>query len=68
MALEKDGNPAGADEFSQEQITWLSNLLSENYGKGKNIYIVEHAPIKGFGAGDRMSRPYYRAHLSEYYV
>ena len=68
MALEKDGNPAGADEFSQEQITWLSNLLSENYGKGKNIYIVEHSPIKGFGAGDRMSRPYYRAHLSESYV
>ncbi|MGN1130987.1 MAG: starch-binding protein, partial [Ruminococcus sp.] len=68
MALETNTNPSASDEFSQAQITWLSNLLKENYGKGKNIYIVEHSPINGFGAGDRMSNPYYKAHLSESFI
>lgn len=68
MALETNKNPSASDEFSQAQITWLSNLLRDNYGKGKNIYIIEHSPINGFGAGDRMSNPYYKAHLSETYI
>lgn len=53
------------DAFSTEQLNWLTNLLEKNYGTGKNIYIVEHSPINGFGAGDRMSSPYYYAHLSQ---
>lgn len=67
MALEYESSPNKCDEFSQGQMTWLSNLLEANYGKGNNIYIIEHSPIEGFGAGDRMSRPYYKAHLSENY-
>ncbi|MGN0489606.1 MAG: starch-binding protein [Ruminococcus sp.] len=68
MALEYDGNPSSCDEFSAEQMSWLSGLLSKYYGTGVNIYIIEHSPIKGFGAGDRMSNPYYKAHLSEQYT
>ncbi len=65
MALEKEYSPAKCDEFSDAQMKWMTNLIENNYGKGKNIYIVEHSPINGFGAGDRMSKPYYKAHLSE---
>ncbi len=68
MALETDTSPSAADEFSQEQMAWLSNLLDTYYGTGVNIYLIEHSPIKGFGAGDRMSNPYYKAHLSESYT
>ena len=53
------------DAFSTEQLNWVTNLLAQNYGTGKNIYIVEHSPINGFGAGDRMSNPYYYAHLNQ---
>lgn len=65
MALENDSNPSSCDEFSAEQIEWLANLLDTYYGTGVNIYLIEHSPIKGFGAGDRMDNPYYKAHLSE---
>lgn len=68
MALEYGSNPNGCEEFSNEQMSWVSNLIAENYGKGINIYIVQHSPIDGFGAGDRMSRPYYKGHLSENYI
>ncbi|MGN0477698.1 MAG: starch-binding protein, partial [Ruminococcus sp.] len=68
MALENDSNPSSCDEFSDEQITWVENLLNTYYGTGVNIYIIEHSPINGFGAGDRMSNPYYKAHLSENFI
>ncbi len=51
--------------FSDEQLAWASELLEENYGTGKNIYLIEHAPIEGFGAGDRMENPYYKALLKQ---
>ena len=68
MALESDSNPGSCDEFSQEQMQWLISLLDTYYGTGINIYIIEHSPIKGFGAGDRMDNPYYKAHLSENFI
>ncbi len=68
MALEYDPNPSKCDEFSSQQMTWVENLLKTYYGTGVNIYIIQHSPIDGFGAGDRMSRPYYKAHLSESYI
>ncbi len=68
MALESDSNPSSCDEFSEEQMQWLTNLLDTYYGTGVNVYIIEHSPIKGFGAGDRMDNPYYKAHLSENYI
>ncbi|MBQ7505407.1 MAG: metallophosphoesterase [Ruminococcus sp.] len=68
MALEKDVTLQKCDEFSDEQMEWVSNLISRYYGTGVNIYIVEHSPIEGFGAGDRMGKPYYKDYLSEKYI
>lgn len=59
MALEGGYRPAKYDEFSTEQLDWVENLLKANYGKGKNIYIVQHALIKGYGPGDDLENPYY---------
>lgn len=59
MALEGGYRPAKYDEFSDEQLNWLENLLKNHYGKGKNIYIVQHALIKGYGPGDDLTNPYY---------
>ena len=41
MALESGYRPAKYDEFSDEQLDWLEQTLSENYEKGKNIYLVQ---------------------------
>ena len=59
MALEGGYRPAKYDEFTDEQLNWVENLLKNNYGKGKNIYIIQHALIKGYGPGDDLTNPYY---------
>ena len=65
MALEGDYKTHTVDSFTQEQINWLTSLLEKNYNTGINIYIIEHAAIEGFGAGDRMDNPLYKSHLSQ---
>ena len=60
MALENNSNPSTCNEFSDEQMAWVTNLIETYYNTGVNNYIVEHSPVKGFGAGDRMSDPYYK--------
>lgn len=52
MALENGSDPGCYNNFSQEQIDWLKDLLDTYYGTGVNVYIIEHAPFRGYGAGD----------------
>ena len=59
MAVEAGYRPAKYDQFSEEQMQWVEGLLKENYGKGKNIYLVQHALMKGYGPGDDLKTPYY---------
>ncbi len=66
MALEYKYDPQDGDEFSKEQLQWLRNLLKENYNKNKNIYIIQHALIQGYGAGDDEDN-YYTVPLSPEY-
>ncbi|MDE7238708.1 MAG: hypothetical protein K2N41_03235, partial [Lachnospiraceae bacterium] len=47
------------DEFTDEQLDWVENLLQENYGSGKNIYIIQHGLINKYGPGDDLETPYY---------
>ena len=50
--LQKPGDSAKYDNFSKAQIDWLEGLLTQ-YGKTEtNIFILEHAPFLGWGAGD----------------
>lgn len=59
MALETGYRPAKYDEFSDEQLEWVEQLLEENYGTGKNIYLIQHALMNGYGPGDDLETPYY---------
>lgn len=52
MALENGSDPGNYDNFSKEQINWLKDLLDTYYGTGVNVYIIEHSPFRGYGAGD----------------
>lgn len=59
MALEAGYRPAEYDEFTEEQLNWVEDLLEENYDKGKNIYVIQHALMSGYGPGDDVDNPYY---------
>lgn len=59
MALEMGYRPAQYDEFSTEQLDWVEGLLKENCGTGKNVFLVQHALMNGYGPGDDLQTPYY---------
>lgn len=55
----ENGSPATSDCFSTEQLDWFEAQLAEHYGKGYNVWVMEHAPFHGWGSGDIMSNPTY---------
>lgn len=46
------------NQFSDAQLSWLEGLLKKYDGDGKNIFIMEHANVEGWGSGDKASSPY----------
>ncbi len=46
------------EQFTDAQLNWLEGLLKKYDGDGKNIFIMEHANVEGWGSGDRPSSPY----------
>ncbi len=67
MALEYVNNtyhPGISDNFSKEQIDWLEGLLNKYKNDGKKIFIYEHAPFRGYGAGDNKENPHYSAAMT----
>ena len=63
MALENLFSPNEGDEFSDELLNWFSSLLDKYYGKNRNIYLIEHALIQGYGAGDDTEDGFYEVPL-----
>ena len=47
------------NQFSDAQLSWLEGLLKKYNGDGKNIFIMEHANVEGWGSGDKATAPYY---------
>ena len=66
MTLEESKDPNNHEVFSDAQISWAKSLIQENYTK-RNIFLVEHAPIRGFGPGDDLSIPYYGGLMEDKY-
>ncbi|MBO4453375.1 MAG: metallophosphoesterase, partial [Clostridia bacterium] len=50
--LQKPGESAAYDNFSKAQIDWLEGLLDTYDNANTNIFILEHSPFLGYGAGD----------------
>ncbi|MBQ2687474.1 MAG: starch-binding protein [Clostridia bacterium] len=59
MALEGGFYTNKNTQFSTAQLDWLEGLLKKYNGDGKNIFIIEHANIAGWGSGDKLTTPYY---------
>lgn len=59
MALEGGFYTDRGTQFSTAQLDWLEGLLKKYSNDGKNIFIIEHANIQGWGSGDKLTAPYY---------
>lgn len=59
MALEGGFYTDRGEQFSTEQLDWLEGLLEKYSTDGKNIFIIEHANVQGWGSGDKLTTPYY---------
>lgn len=59
MALEGGFYTDRGTQFSTAQLDWLEGLLKKYSSDGKNIFIIEHGNIAGWGAGDKTTAPYY---------
>lgn len=59
MALEGTFYTDEGTQFSTAQLDWLEGLLKKYSNDGKNIFIIEHANIAGWGSGDKLTEPYY---------
>ena len=64
MSLELNKAPKDGDELTDEQLSWAENLVEEYTAKGANVFLLQHSPIEGYGAGDRMTKPYYGGMLN----
>ncbi len=59
MALEGTFYTDEGTQFSTAQLDWLEGLLKKYSTDGKNIFIIEHGNIAGWGSGDKLTEPYY---------
>ncbi len=59
MALEGGFYTNKGTQFSKAQLDWLEGLLKKYNNDGKNIFIIEHANVGGWGSGDKLTTPYY---------
>ena len=59
MALEGGFYTNKGTQFSAAQLDWLEGLLKKYKDDGKNIFIIEHANVGGWGSGDKLTTPYY---------
>ncbi len=57
---EVHAHPGENDNFSTEQLDWLEGLLSKYKGDGKKIFLIQHALLQGYGAGDDTYDPGYQ--------
>lgn len=67
MALENGSSPNQADNFSDTQINWVKDLLDTYYGTGINIYLIQHATIRGYSSGDIWKIPDSKGYIDAYY-
>ena len=59
MAPENDMNVNELDSFSDEQIQWAESAAEKYSRENRRIFLIQHANIYGYGAGDDIHSPAY---------
>lgn len=63
MAMEGGMMVPFVDEFSTHQLDWLEGLLEKSRTENRRVFLVQHATVWGFGAGDDADHPAYDGSL-----
>lgn len=63
MALENGVNTNKIDNFSSDQMDWAQELLEKRTREGRRVFLIQHAPLYGFGAGDDRENPAYEGSI-----
>ena len=59
MATENGYDVSCLDNFSDEQMDWAEALVEKRTREGRRVFLIQHAPLFGFGAGDDSENPAY---------
>ena len=59
LSLENGVSTNEIDNFSDEQMAWAESMLDRCHREGRRVFLIQHAPIYGFGAGDDVKEPAY---------
>lgn len=60
MATEIGVDVNQLDDFSDAQMAWVERLVKRFTGERRRIFLIQHANLYGFGAGDDPSSPAYK--------
>ena len=63
LSLENGVNTNEIDNFTDEQMDWAEELIERFEKERRRIFLIQHAPIYGFGAGDDAAAPAYEGSL-----
>lgn len=59
MALENGARTNLIDNFTADQMDWAESTVARRTAEGRRIFLIQHANIFGFGAGDDAENPAY---------
>lgn len=63
MSLENGVDVNKIDNFSDEQMEWAEELIERYTREKRRIFLIQHAPIYGFGVGDDINDPAYEGSI-----
>lgn len=63
LSLENGVDTNRIDNFSGEQLDWAEAQIEQFTREGRRIFLIQHTPVSGFGAGDDPAAPAYDGSL-----
>lgn len=63
LSLENGVDTPLIDNFSDEQMDWAEEMAERFTREGRRIFLIQHAPIYGFGVGDDNHEPAYQGSI-----
>ncbi len=63
LSLENGVSTNKLDNFSPAQMDWAEEKLALRTAEGRRVFLIQHAPILRYGAGDDRDDPAYRGSI-----
>lgn len=63
LSLENGVSTNEIDNFSDEQMDWAKEMIARFQREKRRIFLIQHAPLYGFGVGDDIKNPAYEGSM-----